>query len=150
MRIFVTLLIASFVALDFYLWDYLQTLLVMREKNLQPHAISYRPVANKQKSEWMVNMSMQPKRQVEQRFGKDEFVCRIVHCLDEAVEEIPLHIEKRLAEIRERVLQRKFVESKMNSNWIFYLSKYNQTRIRDDEISGWGPSGPSFLQKIYV
>ena len=61
-------------------------------------------------------MSMQPKRQVEQRFGQDEFLCRIVHCLDEAVDAIPLHIEKRLAEIRERVLQRRFGGSKTNCN----------------------------------
>ncbi len=61
-------------------------------------------------------MSMQPKRQVEQRFGQDEFLCRIVHCLDEAVDAIPLHIEKRLAEIRERVLQRRFDGNKINRN----------------------------------
>ena len=61
-------------------------------------------------------MSMQPKRQVEQRFGQDEFVSRIVHSLDEAVDEIPLHIEKRLAEIRERVLQRRFGGNKTNCN----------------------------------
>lgn len=51
MRIFVTLFIASSVALDFYLWDYLQKLLVTREKNLQQHVISYGQVANKQKLE---------------------------------------------------------------------------------------------------
>ncbi len=61
-------------------------------------------------------MSMQPKRQVEQGLGQNELVCRIVHRLDEAVDEIPHHIEKRLAEIRERVLQRRFGGSKTNCN----------------------------------
>lgn len=61
-------------------------------------------------------MSVQSKRQIEDLLGQDEFVCRIVHRLDDAVEEIPHHIEKRLAEIRARVLQRKFGTSKTNSN----------------------------------
>jgi len=59
-------------------------------------------------------MPMQPKRQAEQRFAQDEFVRQIVHCLDEAVHEIPHHLEKRLAEIREKVLQRRFYGSKTN------------------------------------
>jgi len=47
-KILVTLFIASFVALDFYLWDYLQKLLTANEKNLQQHVNFPWQVANKQ------------------------------------------------------------------------------------------------------
>ena len=61
-------------------------------------------------------MSMQSKRQIETLLGQDEFVCRIVHRLDDAVDQIPDYIEKRLAEIRAQVLQRKFGAKKTNGN----------------------------------
>ncbi len=57
-------------------------------------------------------MSMQSKRQIETLLGQDEFVCRIVHRLDDAVDQIPHSIEIRLAEIRARVLQSKFGTNK--------------------------------------
>ncbi len=61
-------------------------------------------------------MSVQSKRQIEDLLGQDEFVCRIIHHLDDAVDEIPDYIEKRLAEIRARILQRKFGANKTNGN----------------------------------
>lgn len=57
-------------------------------------------------------MSMQSKRQIEVLPGQDELVCRIVYHLDDAVDGIPHHLKVRLAEIRARVLQRKFGASK--------------------------------------
>lgn len=50
-KLFVTLLIASFVALDFYLWDYLQTLLTKREKAIQQSVMSSKRMTRKSKVE---------------------------------------------------------------------------------------------------
>ena len=61
-------------------------------------------------------MSMQSKRQIEHRAKQDEFASRIVCYLDEAIDEIPQHIEKRLAEIRTQVLQRRLGNRKINSS----------------------------------
>jgi hypothetical protein len=48
-KLFVTLLIASFVALDFYLWDYLQTLLTKREQAIQQSVTSSKRMTRKLK-----------------------------------------------------------------------------------------------------
>ena len=58
---------------------------------------------------------MQSKRQIENRIRQDEFASRIVRHLDEAIDEIPHQIEKRLAEICKQVLQRRFGNGNTNS-----------------------------------
>lgn len=49
MKLFVTCLIASFVALDFYLWDYLQTLLTKREEAIQQRVMPSKRLTQKTK-----------------------------------------------------------------------------------------------------
>jgi hypothetical protein len=61
-------------------------------------------------------MSINSDRQIEQFLTIDEFASRIVCHLDEAVDEIPHHIEKRLAAIRARVLERKFGGRTINNS----------------------------------
>jgi hypothetical protein len=46
-KLFVTLLIASVVALDFYLWDYLQTLWTKREQAIQQSVMSSKRMTRK-------------------------------------------------------------------------------------------------------
>lgn len=52
-------------------------------------------------------MSMQYTHQIEDHTKQDEFAYRIVRRLDQAINEIPLDIEKRLIEIRMRAMERK-------------------------------------------
>lgn len=51
---------------------------------------------------------MRSRNQINNQVEIDQFASRIVQNLDEALIQIPLHIEQRIAAIREKILLKRF------------------------------------------
>jgi hypothetical protein len=61
-------------------------------------------------------MSKSTKHRIEKSNSQDELVCQIIHHLDHALDDIPDHVAKKLAEIRVQVLQRRFGNREAKTN----------------------------------
>lgn len=61
-------------------------------------------------------MSKSSKHRVERHNTQDEFVCQIIHHLDRALDDIPDHVAKKLAEIRIQALQRRIGSHEAKTN----------------------------------